>query len=77
MTLDFTPTVYPYLTWVPGRNPYQKTHDSLGQAKKAILFRLTVNGLAENCRVYKWQDNKWKLLWDIPEGTQREDMPWL
>ena len=34
------PTDAPYMTIIPGRNPKNKPHLTLGDAKKAVLFRL-------------------------------------
>lgn len=70
------PPVLPYLTWVPHRTPRNKAHEDLGQAKKAILFRLQDGELVTDCKVYKWANNQWELLWDIKQGTRRWDMPW-
>lgn len=71
------PKVLPYLTWIAGRSPHQKAHAGRGQAQKAVLFRLHRDKLSEQVRVYEWKSNGWQLLWDIPEGTRREDMPWM
>lgn len=67
----------PYLTVIPDRNPKNKPHLSLGEAKKAVLFRLRGERLAVTCSVYQWNDEMaWVPLWKIDAGTLREDMPW-
>lgn len=72
------PAVEPYLTVIPDRTPRQKAHTSLGQARKAVLFRLDINDkLSLPCRIYKWSGLGWELLWDIPADTERKAMPWL
>ena len=70
------PETMPYLTIIPDRAPRQKPHASLGQAKKAVLYRLSHEVLSIPVKVYRWTDDGWELLWDIKEGTHREDMPW-
>lgn len=67
----------PYLTIIPDRVPRQKAHMTLGQAKKAVLFRLQDEALSTPVKAYKWTDSGWELMWDITEGTRREAMPWL
>jgi hypothetical protein len=72
--------IMPYLTIIPDRVPRQKAHTNLGQAKKAVLFRLRDDGdegLSTPIKVYKWTDSGWELMWDIAEGTPREAMPWV
>jgi hypothetical protein len=76
MTVE-TPEIAPYLTIIPDRAPRQKSHASLGQAKKAVLFRLGLEGLSIDVRVYKWTSGGWDLLWEIKKGTLREEMPWI
>jgi len=71
------PDIMPFATIVPDRIPRQKSHANLGQAKKAVLFRLRNESLATPVKVYKWTDSGWELMWDIPEGTPREGMPWV
>jgi len=72
-----TPTDAPYMTIIPGRNPKNKPHLTLGDAKKAVLFRLQSNELDVPCMAYQWIDGKgWERLWKIDAGTLREDMPW-
>jgi hypothetical protein len=72
-----TPTDAPYMTIIPGRNPKNKPHLTLGDAKKAVLFRLQSNELDVPCMAYQWIDAKgWELLWKIDAGTLREDLPW-
>jgi hypothetical protein len=67
----------PYLTIIPDRNPKNKPHLSLGEAKKAVLFRLDGDELTVPCMVYQWVDSKgWERLWKIDGGTMREAMPW-
>lgn len=71
------PEILPYATIIPDRVPRQKAHASLGQTKKAVLFRLRDEALGTPVKVYKWTATGWELLWDIAEGTPREAMPWL
>jgi hypothetical protein len=71
------PDIMPYATIIPDRVPRQKTHADLGQTKKAVLFRLRDEVLSTPVKVYKWTDAGWELLWDIPQGTARGEMPWL
>ena len=71
------PATTPYLTEIPDRAPLQKVHTDLGQAKKAILYRLSSERLTQPCKIYRWGKSGWELLWDIKEGTKREEMPWL
>jgi len=72
-----TPEIHPYLTLIPDRAPRQKSHMSLGQAKKAVLYRLSHDVLTVPARVYRWTHDGWELMWDIKEGTHREEMPWI
>ena len=72
-----TPKLAPYLTWIGNRTPHQKPHYGRGQAQKAVLFRMRGDKLSEQVRVYEWKANGWELLWDIPEGTPRSELPWL
>lgn len=77
MTVE-TPPVAQFLTWVPERTPRNKPHDDLGQAQKAVLFRLDEDEtLRTDCRIYKWAVTEWELLYDIKMGTNRKEMPWL
>jgi hypothetical protein len=73
------PPIFPFMTWVPERTPRFKTHESPGQAQKAILFRLEEEDetLRTDCRIYKWAGTDWELLHEIKQGTNRKDMPWL
>lgn len=70
------PEIMPYLTIVPDRVPRQKAHANLGQTKKAVLFRLRDEALSTPVKAYRWTDSGWELMWDIAEGTLREEMPW-
>lgn len=78
-TVIEAPMPHPYLTVIPDRSPLQKVHTDLAQARKAILYRVGGNAdtLKVACKVYKWTARGWETLWDIPEGTDRKDMPWL
>jgi hypothetical protein len=67
---------FPYLTVIPDRRPVQKVHTGLGQAKNAILFRDYGRGIPRDCQVYEWSNEGWTLLWDIPAGATRDEMPW-
>lgn len=72
-----TPTLTPYLTTIPDRSPSQKAHTSLGQAKKAVSYRLHGGELAVVCIIHEWVDSKgWVVKWRIPAGTKGEDLPW-
>lgn len=74
------PSISPYLTIIPDRSPVKKAHESLGQAKKAVLFRAggKQNALKVPATVYQWDDKKgWVTLWKIDAGTKREDLPWM
>lgn len=75
MTIE-PPQLMPYLTIIPDRNPRQKAHTHLGQAKKAVLYRLIRDELSVPCMVYQWTAKGWETLWNIPAGTDRKDMPW-
>lgn len=72
------PATAPFLTVIPDRNPKNKPHLSLGEAKKAVLFRLKGDELDVPCMVYQWNESKgWVRLWKIDAGTQRGDLPWF
>ena len=77
------PEIMPYLTSIPDRVPRQKPHTALGQAKKAVLFRLGYNPftgqeeLLVDCNIYEWTSTGWSPLYTIKAGTTREAMPWL
>lgn len=67
----------PYMTDIPDRRPQRKPHLTLGEAKKAVLFRLQSEELGVPCMVYQWDDKKgWERLWKIDAGTKRGDLPW-
>lgn len=76
MSMD-EPKIMPYLTLIPNRNPRQKQHTDLGQAKKAILYRLDQGATIVDARIYRWSNHGWELLYTIPAGTTRGAMPWL
>ena len=63
---------------IPDRTPRNKAHESLAQAKKAIVFRARAShGLSTTCIIYKWVDDKgWETLHEFPAGTRKEDLPW-
>lgn len=69
--------VIPYLSIIPDRQPRRKLHEDIGQAKKAVLYRLNREKLSVPCRVFEWKGNSWVELWNIEAGTAREDMPWM
>lgn len=73
------PSNAPYLTIIPDRHPRLKPHLTLGEAKKAVLYRLGHSEtLRVPCMVYQWVDSKgWVRMWSIEQGTHREHMPWL
>lgn len=68
--------VSPYLTVIPDRRPKQKTHANLGQAKNAIQYRMRSNVTYIDMAVYEWKNDEWSLLWEIPKGTGKDDLPW-
>ena len=82
-TVITAPTPFPYMTSIPDRVPAQKPHTALGQAKKAVLFRLGYNPFTKqeellvDCNIYEWTAAGWSPLYTIKAGTTREAMPWL
>lgn len=72
------PTISPYLTIIPDRSPVKKAHESLGQARKAIVFRAKGRyGLPSTCYLYEWVDGKgWETLHELEAGTRKEELPW-
>lgn len=81
-TVIEAPTPFPYMTSIPDRVPAQKPHAALGQAKKAVLFRLGYNPFTKqeellvDCIIYEWTATGWSPLYTIKAGTTREAMPW-
>lgn len=70
---------FPYLTVIPDRIPQQKVHKNIGQAKNAVSYRASLHykrGIPNDCQVYEWKDSQWVILWDIPAGTEVDEMPW-
>lgn len=78
-TMIEAPKPFPYMTTILTRTPRQKPHESLGQAKKAVLYRLDRidETLTTHCEVYQWTDKGWETLWKIKAGTKRQDLPWV
>lgn len=70
------PVTAPFMTIIPDRNPKNKTHLTLGQAKKAVLVRMSGDELDVPCMVYKWEPTGWERVWKIDAGTKRDDLPW-
>lgn len=63
----------PYMTLIEGRRPHQKAHTSIGHAKSAVQGDY---GRA-HARVYVWDNDDWKLMWDFPEGRgSNYKYPW-
>lgn len=77
ITVPTAPRPFGYLTVIPRRTPKQKAHYDLGHAKNAIRARCNW-GRGTDCdtQVFELVDGDWKLLWNIPRGTLREDFPW-
>jgi hypothetical protein len=71
------PKVLPFLTMIANRAPMQKAHVSQGQAKKAVLNRIHRGKLSEPVKVYQWTNHGWDILWDLPEGMLRDELPWM
>lgn len=74
-----------YLTYVPGRNIYQrrnpgfKQHKNIGHAKLAINQALsTYNGAAHRMGIWEFnfETRQWDLLYDIAPGTLIRNLPW-
>lgn len=67
-----------YATEIPSRSPKFKAHAKLGQAKQAVSVRLSW-GRGTDCevKVYQFVNGDWELLWTIPQGTKKEDLPWV
>lgn len=76
--MSTAPAMSPYLTVIPDRSPVKKAHESLGQAKKAIVFRAReTDGLKTTCYLYEWVDGKgWETLHRLAQGTTKEALPW-
>jgi hypothetical protein len=75
------PKPFKAMTVIPWRSPVQKAHSSMGYAKAAINARVYSSGYggggaACDMQVFELVDNEWKLLWDIPKGTKKQDLPW-
>lgn len=70
-------TPYIYLTIIPRRWPEQKMHADLGHAKSAVSYNCGHRrGTNQDMAIYEWKNDEWVLLWEIPEGTEYEDLPW-
>jgi hypothetical protein len=76
-----------YLTYVPGRNIYQrrhkgfKQHKNIGHAKLAInqaLYNYGYNGSAHRMGIWEFnfETKQWDLLYDIAPGTLIRNLPW-
>lgn len=69
--------IRPYLTILPYRSPEQKIHTTLGSAKSAVSYNCgDRRGTNQDMAIYEWKNDEWVLLWEIPEGTMYEDLPW-
>lgn len=68
----------PYLTVIPDRLPKQKVHTNLGHAKNAINYRTDAwgQGTPSECLLYEWKDDEWQLLYRVPAGTSKKNLPW-
>lgn len=75
---DLNPVQHtPYLTVVPRRQPEQKIHKTLGHAKSAITNQIWYSeGSFHDMKVYVYDDGAWQLIYDIPKGTRKADLPW-
>lgn len=68
-----------YLTYISDRGPRYKFHNDIGQAKNAVGY-----GRWNWCRggqIFEWtliepMRMGWNLIYDIPRGTHRGDLPW-
>jgi len=76
------PKLPKFLSMVEGRKPKQKAHNELRFAKASM--RESLYGFYPNpelssrtATVYELVDGEWKLLWDIPKGTPKTELPWL
>lgn len=94
MTGNTIPELPPYhtfipkfLTYVAGRNIYQrkysgfKQHKRIGDAKNAINQALSSyghQGSAHRMGIWEFNfaTNQWDLLYDIAPGTKRSELPW-
>jgi hypothetical protein len=69
-----------YLTHISDRHPAYKFHTDIGKAKNALGY----DGYrgARGGRIWEWQFSdtmlrwEWVLLFDIPRGTKRDNLPW-
>lgn len=66
------PPPHPYATKIPDRRQEWKTHSNIGFAKNAVL-----GCLGSEVWVYALHDEGWELLWHIPAGTPKEELPWV
>lgn len=64
-TPQLIPSIMPYLTIIPGRQPNQKLHKAIGHAKNAFSQASYYKGRWGE--LYEWKDGEWVLLYTIPE----------
>lgn len=76
-----------FQTYIPTRNPKWKPHTNIGQAKNAIIQKISYSGsggfyngsstVTEAMEVWvKVSSGEWELLWTIPKNTGYNDLPW-
>ena len=71
------PKPYTHLTIIPDRyTGTQKAHTAFHHAKAAVRGSVAHNGTTCDIQVYELVDGEWSLLWEIPKGTKKPDLPW-
>lgn len=76
-----------YLSYVPGRSTGNtaklgrgfKLHNQINHAKNAVTSAVNYRRDAPyDMGIWELdiQNKEWKLLYEIPAGTRREDFPW-
>ena len=85
MTLKFEPPKenseqFKYATYVEGYGGF-RVHRSLGAAKQVFQGRAGAYGRSHPNRlafkILHLVDGNWYVLYDIPAGTKKEDLPWF
>ena len=72
-----------WASYIPDRKPQWKYHTNVGQAKSAIGIRISDSGYGFRTKnnimqIHKANDSgDWDLVWEIPYGIKKEDLPWL
>lgn len=67
--------VPPYMTFIPSRSPSFKTHTNIGHVKNAIRSSLE-SWSNRSIYAYKLKDGKYEMMWEIPQNSKLEDLPW-